>query len=410
MDKIIDQLKNYEEVCWENPKKENFEDFIKKMDVKPEDIDKAAADLDRYASYIAKVFEETRANKGIVESPLKKINGMKEDLDTEVLGDLYLKMDSNLPVAGSVKARGGMYEVLKHTEDLAVKEGLIQRGDPLDSLVSDEAKKVLSKYIIQVGSTGNLGISIGITSAKIGYKVIVHMSSDAKEWKKELLRSYGVEVKEYDSNYSLAVTEGRKESDQDPLSYFVDDENSKILFLGYAVAGRRLRKQLEEDGAVIDEENPLYVYIPCGVGGAPGGVSFGLKCEFKDNVHIYFVEPTHAPCMLLGMATGKHGDISVEDIGLDGKTEADGLAVGRPSSFVGGMMDPILDGIVTLDDGKLNPYMQALYKREGIFIEPSAAASFAGLEMTKGKKGSHVLWATGGALVPKEIRDDLLKD
>ena len=260
-------------------------------------------------------------------------------------------------------------------------------------------------------------------SAKLGFHVIVHMSSDAKQWKKDLLRSRGVEVIEYEDDYCAAVEQGRENSDKDPMSYFVDDENSQNLFMGYSVAGERLRKQLEEQKIPVDGEHPLFIYIPCGIGGAPGGVTYGIKQIFGDNVHCFFTEPTHACCMMLGMATGLHDGVSVKDIGIDGKTDADGLAVGRPSAFVGRVIQPMLSGIATIQDKKLYDLMRGLLETEDIFIEPSSCAAFACLIRPedlnqyaekaglsdKMKNATHIAWATGGRMVPEETRQEYLK-
>lgn len=427
---ILKEIREEKEVFWMNPDKTNCQEAMKHIELTMENVNDAEKRLERFAPFIMKCFPETKDRNGLIESVLTPIPKMKELLNekyqSNLEGTLLLKQDSHLAIAGSIKARGGIYEVLKHTEDLALENGLLKPEDSYEKLTDEECRKFFKNYTIQVGSTGNLGMSIGIMSAAVGYQVIVHMSVDAKQWKKDILRSHGVTVKEYESDYSEAVKNGRALSDQDPKSYFVDDENSRTLFLGYAVAAKRLKKQLDEQKATVDEEHPLFTYIPCGVGGAPGGVSFGLKLVFGDNVHCFFVEPTQAPCMLVGMSTGLNHEISVQDIGLTELTHADGLAVGRPSGFVGGVMKYLLSGEFTVRDAKLYDYMRDLLDTEAIFLEPSACAAFQGpvhmekSEITenyllenhlkeKMKNVTHIAWATGGNLVPEEIREEYKK-
>lgn len=424
---VIGDIQKERELAWINPDLIPWKEAEKDIELTMADVDDAEARLARFAPFIMRCFPETKERNGLIESALTPIPGMQQRLNEKygsgLTGRLLLKQDSHLAIAGSVKARGGIYEVLKHTEDLALEHGLLREGDSYEKLAEPEARKFFSGYTIQVGSTGNLGMSIGIMSAAVGYRVIVHMSADAKQWKKELLRSHGVTVVEYESDYSEAVKNGRRQSDADPKSYFVDDENSRNLFLGYAVAAKRLVGQLRELGITVDADHPLFTYIPCGVGGAPGGVSFGLKQMFGDAVHCFFVEPTQAPCMLVGMATGLNHEISVQDIGLTGLTHADGLAVGRPSGFVGGVMKPILSGEFTIRDGRLYEYMRDLLDTENIFLEPSACASFQGPArlmceentkeylarhglMEKMKNAVHIAWATGGSLVPEAVREE----
>ena len=425
-DPVLPRVAAAEEVLWLNPGLQSAETALPPMELGMADILDAEARLQRFAPFIRERFPETVPRGGLIESPLTPIPRMQRLLEERfgavIPGRLLLKQDSHLAIAGSVKARGGIYEVLKHTEELAMENGLLSETDDYAKLASPEMREFFSRYTVQVGSTGNLGLSIGIASAAVGYKVIVHMSVDAKQWKKDLLRAHGVQVIEYEADYGEAVKQGRARSDADPMSYFVDDENSRNLFLGYAVAALRLRQQLAEQNVAVDREHPLLVTIPCGVGGAPGGVAFGLKHVFGDSVQCFFAEPTQAPCMLAGMATGLHSKVSVQDLGLTGLTEADGLAVGRPSGFVGGVMEPLLSGEVTIADPKLYTFMRALLESENIFLEPSACAAFQGpAELLRQQEGrdyaarqgltaerlansTHIAWATGGALVPEDIR------
>lgn len=430
--RITEVISQEKEIFRSNTDYKPFDLAEKEINFSFKDVEDAEARLQRFASFIRIAYPETEEAGGIIDSGITEITNMKSYLnkkhDIDLEGRLLLKRDDQLPISGTIKARGAIYEVLMHAENLALKNNL------LDSVEDDYAKfatvefyKFFSNYNITVGTTGNLGISVGTIGRKLGFNVTVHMSIDAKDWKKQYLRNLGVDVIEHKTNFTLAVTEGRAASEADPSSYFVDDEHSKALFFGYTAGGFRMKNQLAEYGIKVDEDHPLFVYLPCGIGGSPSGITYGLKQAFGDNVHCIFAEPTRMPSMLLGLVTEKFDDISVEDIQLGGKTVADGLAVPRTSGLVAKSIRHFFSGVYTLQDESFKRLLWNIYDQENIFLEPAAVAGIIGpyaLRTTedgqeylnkhnlndKLKNATHIAWATGGSMVPQKQQNEFIEE
>lgn len=445
------------------------------------EMEAAAARLDRFAPYFAATYPETMASQGLIESPLLSLPKLQAYYEShtgqQLQGQLLLKQDSELPISGSIKARGGIYHVLCLVEEILGREldpeaaceeaagapvaasseftqvtanslaakvaassepaGTVlpphrPQGQPralrdLDysQLNKPRFREILSKYQIVVSSTGNLGLSIGIASAKFGFKVYVYMSQDAREWKKELLREVGAEVVEVEGDYGQAVQLGRAFAASSPHTYFIDDERSEELFWGYSVAALRLKDQLEELNIQVDEDHPLFVYLPCGVGGGPGGICMGLELVFGRAAHCFFGEPVQVPCALLGFASGLLDQISTQDLGLVNETLADGLAVSRLSPLVGQRCQDLVAGCYTVLDQRDLDMLKLLWQQESIFMEPSSQVALLGphifqqtgafdlylqelgLEVNSDKI-THLAWGTGGAMVPGPDREVFL--
>lgn len=390
-----------------------------------DDVREARDRFRRFAPLLAGLFPEL-GQSGVIESPLWPAAAMQRAMALPAaMGRLWIKADHDLPIAGSIKARGGIHEVLQHAEELALRAGLLRRGDDYRALAQPAAREFFSRHQVAVGSTGNLGLSIGVIASALGFRAAVHMSADAKAWKKARLRARGVEVVEHAGDYGQAVASGRAQVTADPRGYFVDDERSASLFLGYAAAALHLREQFEQSGVVVDADHPLFVYLPCGVGGAPGGIAFGLSELFGRHVHAFFAEPTQSPCFLVRMAAGAQAGASVYDFGLSNRTEADGLAVAQASELAAGEMASRLAGVYTVEDDTLFAGLAQLHDSEGLRIEPSAAAGFSGPAMlcgtpagqaylrSRGLAGvmadaTHLVWTTGGRFVPADEYDRFL--
>ncbi len=415
---IVTEIHNRNKVFWVNPYRINSKKVLLKMKPGLSDIQEAEARLYRFAPLLVKLFPELNKFNGLIDSSLVAIPSMARDcgwLETGEQNNIFIKGDHELAISGSVKARGGFYAVYVIVEKILNEHGL-DISVLVDKSMAD-IKSIIAGRSLVVGSTGNLGLSIGLMGRAFGFSVTVHMSADAKEWKKEKLRNIGVNVIEYESDYSEACRGARLSADEAKGVYFIDDENSLDLFLGYSTAAVMLFRQLNLENITIEKNHPLFVYIPCGVGGAPGGITFGLKHIYGDNVYCFFAEPVEAPAMLFGLVTGQNNSVSVKDIGINMETCADGLAVGRPSKLVAEIMAPILDGCFTIKDDEMLVYLSKLYDTESIKIEPSAAAGFSGPEfIINSKEGNdflvknnidknnitHVVWTTGGSMEPEE--------
>jgi D-serine dehydratase len=407
--KLLTKLRAATPQLWINPQRDPAIPMgLSDSPFQPEGMQVAQERFARFAPLLANLFPELAATDGRIESALQPVPAMQKALGLSVgQGQLWVKADHSLPVAGSIKARGGFHEVLEVAERLAVEHGLLRPDADYCALAQPTARALFARHQIAVGSTGNLGMAIGVVAAALGFRAVVHMSTEAKAWKKQRLRQRGVEVVEHAGDYEQAVASGRAQAHADPLCHFVDDERSLSLFMGYSAAALHLQDQLQAHGVPVDAQHPLIVYLPCGVGGAPAGIAWGLHQLFGKNVHCFFAEPVQSPCFLVQMLATDGSSPSVYDFGLTNQTEADGLAVPRASLLAAQVMRPLLAGVFTVEDQTLFDHLALLLATEGMRIEPSAAAGFSGPGHLRGSAlacpgANHVVWTTGGLLVPQE--------
>lgn len=92
---FVRELQLRHESAWMNPNVGSADAALAALPLTRTDVDDAEARLERFAPFIKKVFPETAADRGLIESPLTEIEHMRawlnENEGAQLAGKLFLK-------------------------------------------------------------------------------------------------------------------------------------------------------------------------------------------------------------------------------------------------------------------------------------------------------------------------------
>jgi threonine dehydratase len=115
------------------------------------------------------------------------------------------------------------------------------------------------------------------------------------------------------------------------------------------------------------------VVVPVGGGGLLAGTAVVAAAQ-APRPRVVGVEPAGAPSMTAALAAGHPVVLDAID------TFVDGAAVRRVGDTTFAVAAPLIDEVVTVDEGQVCSTMLALYQQDGVIAEPAGALAVAALD------------------------------
>ncbi len=299
---------------------------------------------------------QARISREIIRTPLV-LSGAASDYAGS---PVFLKLES-LQRTGAFKARGALSKVTSFTPEER------QRG-------------------LICASTGNHGLGVAYAAVRYGARCVVVLPENANPHKVSLLKKLGAEI----VVHGLSSDARQEKADQLTKEHGymqVHPFSDPVLIAGQGTVGLEILEDLPE----VDE-----VYVPIGGGGLISGIAVALK-EQKPRIRVYGVEPEHANT--LSEALRHNGPFPLARV----ETIADGLAAKITEDLNFSIVSKYVDNVLLVDDRKIIEAMLFLIEHAKVFVEPSAAASFAGILANTKRLGKAVAVISGGNVSLQQV-------
>jgi threonine dehydratase len=203
---------------------------------------------------------------------------------------------------------------------------------------------------VVAASAGNHGQAVAWAAREVGARVRIFMPRDAPMAKVEATRSYGAEIELTGPALEEALVAARAYVAETGAT-FVHPYEDAVVIAGQGTIGLELAEQVGEIETVL---------IPIGGGGLASGIGLALRAT-RPNVRIVGVQ-----------AAGTQP-------GGGGFTIADGIAVKKPGELTSGILDHVLDDIVSVNDEQISEAIVLLLERTKLLVEGAGAVGIAAL-------------------------------
>ncbi|MEN3340598.1 MAG: threonine dehydratase [Actinomycetota bacterium] len=203
---------------------------------------------------------------------------------------------------------------------------------------------------VVAASAGNHGQAVAWAAREVGARARIFMPQDAPMAKVDATRHYGAEVALAGPGIEEALEAANADVAAGGATFVHPFEDTRVI-AGQGTIGLELAEQVEDVETVI---------VPVGGGGLASGIALALRAV-RPGLRIVGVQAA--------------GTLP----GGPGFTIADGIAVKTPGELTSGILDRVLDELVSVTDEEISEAIVLLLERTKLVVEGAGAVGVAAL-------------------------------